>query len=90
MTHHFSAILVAQEYFTHIDKLHGLLDYIVFDQDMIFVSNFWQELFRRLETKLWMSTTYHPQCDTQIKVLNRSLEAYIRCMTGERPINWSL
>ena len=32
-----------------------------------------------------LSTTYHPQSDGQTEVANKSLEGYLRCMTGEAP-----
>ena len=36
-----------------------------------------------------MSLAYHPQMNSQIKVVNRILETYLRCMVGERPKDWS-
>lgn len=40
LSHPFIAITVAQEYLTHVYKLHGILETIVSDKDKIFVSNF--------------------------------------------------
>jgi hypothetical protein len=47
----------------HVFKPHGLPETIVSDRDPIFVARFWSELFRRLGTRLTMSTSDHPQTD---------------------------
>ena len=90
LSHPFSAVTVAQLYFDNIFKLHGTPKTIVSDRDKVFTSQFWQELFRLQHTALHISTAYHPQSDGQTEVVNRGLEGYLRCMTGERPHDWSL
>lgn len=46
LKHPFSALQVANVFFTNVFKLHGLPRSIVTDRDPIFVCKVWQELFR--------------------------------------------
>ena len=36
-----------------------------------------------------MSSAYHPHFDGQTKVVNRSLEQYLRAFVGDRPHSWA-
>ncbi|KAA3469109.1 reverse transcriptase [Gossypium australe] len=51
-------------------KLHRTSATIVSDRDKVFLSRFWQELFKCLGIKLHLSTTYHPQTNDQTKILS--------------------
>ncbi|KAA3479823.1 Retrotransposable element Tf2 [Gossypium australe] len=81
LTHLYIATTVAQVYLDQMYKLHGAPESIVSYRD--------RQLFKHLGTKLHFSTAYHPQTDGKTKVLNKCLEGYLRCMTGERPSEWS-
>ncbi|GKC80237.1 ty3-gypsy retrotransposon protein [Tanacetum coccineum] len=85
ITHPYTASQVAQLFLDNVYKLHGLPKTIVGDRDKIFMSLFWQSLFKMLQVKLKMSTAYHPQTDGQTEIVNKCLETYLRCMTREKP-----
>ncbi|GKB76934.1 retrotransposon-related protein [Tanacetum coccineum] len=89
LSHPYTAIQVANAFMDHVYKLHGLPQIIVSDRDKVFLSLFWKELFKVLHVSQHYSIDYHPQSDGQTEVVNRCLKTYLRCMTGEKPKEWS-
>lgn len=84
LQHLYTAATVAHTYIDNI-YIHGLPKVMVSDRDNIFLSKFWQNFFKLRGVDLHYSTTYHPQSDDQIEVVNKCLETYLKCMTGECP-----
>ena len=58
-----TAHMVASLFVDIIIKLHGLPRSLVSNKDPLFISRFWQELFKLSGTRLRMSSAYHPQSD---------------------------
>jgi hypothetical protein len=84
----FTAYKVVDLFAQMVYKHHGMPQSIVSDRDPIFLSNFWQQLFRNCGTKLSMSSAYHPQSDGQTKIVNKALQQYLRCFVNTKPTQW--
>ena len=57
------------------------------DREKVFLSIFWRDIFQLQGTTLRRSITYHPQINDQTKVVNPSLETYLRCLINGKPSN---
>ena len=82
------ALHIAKLFIKEVVRLHGLPRTIVSDRDSKFMSYFWRTLWRRLNTKLQFSSSFHPQTDGQTEVVNRSLGDLLRCCVGDHVRNW--
>ena len=56
---------MAYQFVDELFRFNGLLMDIVNDRDSNFTSEFWTQVFKKLETMLRMSSTDHPQSDGQ-------------------------
>ena len=77
LSHPFITITVTNSFMEIVQKLHGTPNIIVRDRDPFFTSNFWIELFSCLGTQLDHSSSYHPQLDGQMEIVNKFLEGYL-------------
>lgn len=65
LSHPYIAEILAELFLQHIHRLHGILEIIVSDRDVVFQSLLWKEFCKLLGTKLNISTAHHPQSDGQ-------------------------
>jgi hypothetical protein len=79
---------IANLFFKEVIRLHGLPRSILLDRDMKFIGNFWRTLWKKLGTNLLFSSTYHPQMDGQMEVVNRSLGDLLRSLVAEHHSQW--
>lgn len=89
INHPYTAFHIAKICMDNIYKLHGMPQSIVSDSDSIFISSFWQELFKLLGTELNLSTAYHPKTDGQTERVNACLKTYLRCMYSHPVFHFS-
>ncbi|XP_052878864.1 uncharacterized protein LOC108477905 [Gossypium arboreum] len=54
---------LAKLYISEIVRLHRVPVLIIFDRDPHFTSPFWKKLHEALSSRLYFSTTFHPQTD---------------------------
>ncbi len=57
---------------------HGVLESIVMDRGLLFISKFWSLLCYFLGIKKKLSTAFYPQTDIQTKRQNSTMKAYLR------------
>jgi transposase InsO family protein len=83
-----SAQQVAQLFLKDVYRLHGLPRKVISDRDVRFTGKFWQELHRLVQTKLAMSSSFHPQTNGQTERANRTLEEMLRHYVSYRQDDW--
>jgi len=73
LSHPFKVSIVSTAFMEKIQKLQGNPKIIVSDRDPIFTGNFWTKLFSCFGTQLAHSSSYHPQSDGKIEIVNKFL-----------------
>jgi hypothetical protein len=68
----------AELYNDHVFRLHGLSREFIIDRDACFTRAFWQGVTKLLGTRAVVSSSFHPQTDSQTERVNQTLETYLR------------
>jgi len=84
-----TAIETVETLMKHIFKNHGLPDKIISDRGSQFAVNVIQEMYKKLNITVALSTAYHPQMDGQTERVNQDLETYLRLFINHRQDNWA-
>jgi hypothetical protein len=74
LSYPFKASTLAATFMGIVQKLHGIPKIILSDKDPIFTGKFCTKLFSCLGTQLAHNSSYHPQSDGQIEIVNKCLE----------------
>ena len=69
-------------------RSHGMPRVITTDRDPQFTSAFWRSLWGLLDTKLAMSTAFHPETDGQSERVIRTLKQMLRAFVNDAQDNW--
>ena len=75
-------------FFEHVWVHFGLPKSIISDRDSRFLINCWSSLWARMDTKLTKSTTFHPQIDGQIEVVNIMIIHILQMYHSKHPHTW--
>lgn len=62
-----------------------ILDDVISDRDVRFMSDFWGSLIAQLVIKHCQSTAYHPQTDGQAENLHAVVECYLKGYMTQHP-----
>jgi hypothetical protein len=69
---------IGRLFFTHIFKHHGFPKDIVSDRNPKFTSKFCRTLWKRMGSKLKMSTSFRPQIDGQTERVNSVIQQLLK------------
>src|SRR5260221_7234557 len=80
---------VAWLFLEHIWRHHGLPEEVISNRGPTFVSNFSCNLATLLGVKLTLSTSYHPQTNSQTEHVNQEIEVYLQVFISHQQDNWA-
>ncbi|KAH0671214.1 hypothetical protein KY285_025427 [Solanum tuberosum] len=78
----------AKLYIQEIVRLHGVPVSIISDRDAQFTTRFWKSFQKGLDSKVNLSTTFHPQTDGQVEHTIQTLEDILRACVIDFKGNW--
>jgi hypothetical protein len=84
----YSGAKLAELYMSSIVGLHGVHKTIISDRGSQFTSKFWEKLHESMDTKLNVSSAYHPQTDGQTARNNQILEDMLRAYALKYGKSW--
>jgi hypothetical protein len=80
---------LAELFVLHIFSKHGIPFHCTSDCSLEFVSHFFRSLGTTLNMRLYFTSGYHLQVDSQTERVNQTLEQYLRTFCNFQQDNWS-
>jgi len=69
-------------------KLYRLLESVISDKNLQFVTNLIRELNKMLDIQIKLSTVFHLQINGQTEHMNQKLKQYLQFFVDHRQMNW--
>jgi hypothetical protein len=79
---------LAYQFVDELFWFYDLLMDIVSDRDSKFTSDFWTQVFKKLETNVSTSSTNHPKYDGQIEWVNQIIKDTLWAYVAKKPTKW--
>jgi hypothetical protein len=78
----------ANTFFKQYYRRWGVPQRIITNRGTIFLSEFWTALFKIMRTTLLVTTSYHPQADSQSERTNQTAEIALRHLVNASKTDW--
>jgi hypothetical protein len=79
---------LARMFFDRVICKHGIPSNIVTDRGFQFTSQFWNRVCSHLSIDHRLSTSFHPQTDSQTERQNQTMQQYLRAFATYEQDNW--
>ena len=83
-----NAVGTAEIFVRRIFSLHGIPNRILLDRGPQFISNFWKEVWRLLDTTTSLSAPYHPTSNSMTERFNKTHEEALRSFVNSLQNDW--
>jgi hypothetical protein len=78
-----------QLFLNHIVRLHGFPETIISDRGPQFLCAFWKHFWNHFDTSPEHSTSFHPQSDGNMEIVNKLVIQYLCIYAHDNPSFWS-
>ena len=79
----------AELFFRHVITQYDIPYQVITDCDVQWKGQFWKEICEKMGMQWALSTVYHPQADSQMEIINQTLEISLRTYAGLNWDNWA-
>ena len=81
---------IAKIYHDVVYPNYGILDAVISDHGLQFVSSFTRDLYDKCGIEMKATTAYRPQSNGEAERVNQEIGTYLRMYCAEKPADWSL